>query len=273
MADDIYEVFAITYARHDRNAAANFIGGDPHDGPMPLNYYVWVIRNAARTIVVDTGFDRRGAEKRGRELLRPLPEALEALGIDQASVADVVITHMHYDHCGNDGLFPNARFHLQDAEIAFATGRCMCHEQMRHAYELDDVVAMVRRVFHGRVCFHQGTSEPFPGIELHHVGGHARGLQSLRVKTRRGFVCLASDAAHHYAHLETRRVFPTVDSVSDVLEGYDKITRLASSPAHIVPGHDPLVASLYPAALSGTEAWIMRLDASPSARTPSAQAR
>jgi hypothetical protein len=58
-----------------------------------------------------------------------------------------------------------------------------------------------------------------------------------------------------------------------VLEGYDKITRLASSPAHIVPGHDPLVASLYPAALSGTEAWIMRLDASPSARTPSAQAR
>src|SRR5215204_5450196 len=123
MADDIYEVFAITYARHDRNAAANFIGGDPHDGPMPLNYYVWVIRNAARTIVVDTGFDRRGAEKRGRELLRPLPEALEALGIDRASVANVVITHMHYDHCGNDGLFPNARFHLQDAEIAFATGR------------------------------------------------------------------------------------------------------------------------------------------------------
>ena len=36
MADDIYEVFAITYARQDRNAAANFIGGDPHDGPLTI---------------------------------------------------------------------------------------------------------------------------------------------------------------------------------------------------------------------------------------------
>ncbi|MDF3010242.1 MAG: beta-lactamase protein [Burkholderiales bacterium] len=262
MADDIYEVFAITYARHDRNAAANFIGGDPHDGPMPLNYYVWVIRNAARTIVVDTGFDRRGAEKRGRELLRPLPEALEALGIDQASVADVVITHMHYDHCGNDGLFPNARFHLQDAEIAFATGRCMCHEQMRHAYELDDVLAMVRRVFHGRVCFHQGTSEPFPGIELHHVGGHARGLQSLRVKTGRGFVCLASDAAHHYAHLETRRVFPTCLRAT---------TRSPASPARLLTSCRGTIP-WWPASIL-RHCRVPRHGSCGSMRVPSAQAR
>ena len=34
----VYEVYAIKYAHHERNAGENFIGGDPHDGPMPLDY-------------------------------------------------------------------------------------------------------------------------------------------------------------------------------------------------------------------------------------------
>ena len=31
---------------------------------------------------------------------------------------------VHFDHAGNDGLFPNARYHLQDCEMNYATGRC-----------------------------------------------------------------------------------------------------------------------------------------------------
>jgi glyoxylase-like metal-dependent hydrolase (beta-lactamase superfamily II) len=264
MSDDIYEVYALAYARTDRNAADNFIGGDPHNGPMPLNYYVWVIRNPARTIVLDTGFDEKGAAKRGRRITHPVGDCLRALSIDPAGVSDVIVSHMHYDHCGNNGLFPNARFHVQDAEIAYATGRCMCHHQMRHPFELDDVVAMVTRVYSDKVCFHQGTSEPFPGITLHHLGGHSRGLQAVRVKTRRGYVMLASDGAHHYEHLRSRRVFPVVDSVSDVLEGYDTIERLATSPSHVIPGHDPLVASLFPPAAPNLAEWIVRLDVEPT---------
>lgn len=33
-----YEVFALRYARHNRERSDNFIGADPHDGPMPLDY-------------------------------------------------------------------------------------------------------------------------------------------------------------------------------------------------------------------------------------------
>ena len=58
---------------------------------------------------------------------------------------------MHYDHCGNGELFPNARFHLQDTEMEYVTGRCMCHHQINHAFEADDVSRMVHRVFAGRV--------------------------------------------------------------------------------------------------------------------------
>lgn len=44
MADDIYEVYAIKYARLSRRSPDNFIGGDEHDTDMPLYYYVWVIK-------------------------------------------------------------------------------------------------------------------------------------------------------------------------------------------------------------------------------------
>ncbi|TGD64488.1 N-acyl homoserine lactonase family protein [Tabrizicola sp. WMC-M-20] len=265
MSDDTYEAFAIAYARVDRNAAENFLGGDPHDGPMPLNYYVWVLRNAARTVVIDTGFDQRGAELRRRTIVHPVRDGLAALGIDQAAVRDVVITHMHYDHAGNNDLFSAARFHLQDSEMAFATGRCMCHAAMRHPYEVEDVVAMVRRVHAGHVCFHDGDTELYPGITLHRMGGHSRGLQAVRVKTARGHVVIASDVAHHYRHLQERRVFPVFDSMADVLEGYCRVERLATTHAHVVPGHDPLVADIYPAQSDATKGWIVRLDQVPAA--------
>ena len=67
--EPVYEVYALKYAHHDRRASENFIGGDPHDGPMPLDYFVWLIRGGGREIVVDTGFSAAMAAKRGREPL------------------------------------------------------------------------------------------------------------------------------------------------------------------------------------------------------------
>ena len=259
MSDDVYEIFALKYAHSDRRSAENFIGGDEHDVPMPLAYYSWVIRNERRTYVVDTGFDERSAAKRKRDLLRPLGEGLKTIGVDPDSVTDVIITHMHYDHAGNDDLFPRARFHLQDCEMDYATGRCMCHPTLNHPYDVDNVATMVRRVYAGRVRFHDGVSELAPGITLHKVGGHARGLQVVRVKTERGQVVLASDAAHFYAHLDRRKVFPTVDSVADVYMGYDTVLGLASSRDHVIPGHDPAVLELYPEASSALKGWVARL--------------
>ena len=140
-----YEVYAVRYAHHERRAAENFIGGDPHDGPMPLDYYVWAIVGAGRVVVLDTGYDLATGSARGRQLLRPVEEGLAAVGVEAAQVRDVVISHMHYDHAGNHHLFPQARYHLQDDEMAFCTGRAMCHELMRAPFEARDVQAMVGR--------------------------------------------------------------------------------------------------------------------------------
>lgn len=81
-----YEIHAIKYAEHMRKSSSNFLGGDPHDVDMPLNYYVWVIRNAERTIMVDTGFDRAMAARRGRVVMRPVEEGLAALGVNPHAV-------------------------------------------------------------------------------------------------------------------------------------------------------------------------------------------
>ncbi len=263
MSDDIHDVFAIHYGHHDRRSSENFLGGDPHDVLQPLSFFVWAITGPHGTFVVDTGYDERMAERRSRRLFKPVGEGLKAIGIAPDSVKNVVITHLHYDHCGNYDLFPNARYHLQDCEMAYATGRCMCHAGLRLPFEADDVVAMVRKVFDGRVMFHDGADELAPGITVHKVGGHSKGLQCVRVKTRRGHVVLASDVSHLYAHFEQKRVYPVTYSIGDALEAYDTVLRLAASPRHVIPGHDPDVLKRYPAAKAGLENWVVRLDADP----------
>ena len=255
-----YEVYAIKYAHHARRAAENFIGGDPHDGPMPLDYFVWLVRGEGRVFVVDTGFSAAVGARRGRDHLRCPAESLGLLGVDRAEVRDVIVTHLHYDHVGNFDLFPAATFHLQDLEMRYATGRHMGEKIFAGAYDVEDVAGMVRRVYAGRVRFHDGDAELAPGVSVHLIGGHTMGLQSVRVRTRRGLLVLASDASHFYANLEQVRPFPIVWSVADMVQGYRRLRELADSPAHIIPGHDPLVLERYPAPAPQLKGIVARLD-------------
>jgi len=258
-----YEVFAIRYATRQGQRRDHFVGGDPHDAVMPMDYFVWLIRNKNRTIVVDTGFHASMATQRKREYLRSPKEGLALMGVNADTVKDVVITHMHYDHVGTFDDFPQARFHLQDAEMSFATGRHMCNDYMSHPYEVDEVVSMVRLVYKDRVKFHDGTAELAPGVTVHHIGGHTAGLQSVRVMTQRGWVVLASDASHYYEHMRSKRLFTLAFNLGDMLNGYRTLHELAESADHIIPGHDPLVLKYYPAPSPDLEGIVVRLDVPP----------
>jgi glyoxylase-like metal-dependent hydrolase (beta-lactamase superfamily II) len=99
-----------------------------------------------------------------------------------------------------------------------------------------------------------------PGVSLHLIGGHTMGLQVARVETRRGALVLASDASHFYANMEQVRPFPIVWSVADMVDGYRRLRALAESPAHVIPGHDPLVLQRYPAPAKALEGVVARLD-------------
>ena len=261
---EIHEVYAVKYGTmQNRQRHDNFIAADPHDGPMPLDYFVWAIVNGNRTIVVDTGFDPEEGRRRKREIQRLPREGLSMLGIDAATVQDVVITHMHWDHAGTLDDFPQARFHLQELELAYTTSRHMCHRPFQQSYSAEHVCGVVRRLFEGRVVFHEGEAEIAPGVSVHHIGGHTMGMQCVRVLTKRGWVVLASDSAHFYENMERTAPFPIVYHLGDMVQGYAKLNQLAESPRHIIPGHDPLVMERYPAPNGAMEKVVARLDVPP----------
>ncbi len=256
-----WEILALKYGTHTgRKRHENLLFADDHGREEPIDYFVWLLRCNTHTILVDTGFEKAEALKRGRTLTHEPRDALAELGIDAGAIDTVIVSHLHYDHAGTLGHFPGARFHLQEAEMAFATGRCMCEGVLKMAFNVDHVCEMVRNVYSGRVVFHDGDAEIAPGVTVHKVPGHSKGLQCVRVATAHGDVVLAVDAIHMYENYETRRPFPIVVDVEDTLKSYDRITALATSPAHIVPGHDPLVLKRYPALDARTQGIVHRLD-------------
>ncbi len=259
----VYDLYAIRYATREGRRPENFIGGDPHDGPMRMDYFVWAALSSERSFVIDCGFTAKVSEERKRVYLRNPVDALRLIDLPADQVEDLILTHLHYDHVGNFDRFPKARFHLQEREINYATGKYMRHPFLSHAFEVDDVVGVVRLNYGGRVVFHDGDADLAPGVSLHLAGGHSAGLQFVRVHTRRGWVVLASDVTHYYENMDRGRPFTTTFHVGDTLEGYDRLRALAPSTDHIVPGHDPLVMQLYPAPRADLEGIVVRLDVEP----------
>ena len=246
--DDIYQVYSLCYGKvPERRIHQNFLSRDMHDGPMPLDFNVWLITNAHRTVLVDTGFSEQAACERGYSIHMNPVDALARIGVNPEDLTDVVITHLHFDHAGNLDKFKNARFHIQDAEVDFATGRCMCQAHNRKPFNVEDVVALIRHNYADKVVFHDGNADLFPGITLHVLPGHTPGLQAVRVNTRRGPVLLASDASHTYANFAARSPYPLIFDVADTLASYEEMMRLGGSVDHIIPGHDPRVREFYPA--------------------------
>lgn len=248
--DDTFEVYALRVGSNSqRTARENFFFdaccGSP-DASMPLDYFFWVLRNATSTIVVDTCFPRSTAQRRDRKVYWEPGEALAAMDIEPSSVRDVVITHLHWDHAGCTGLFPAAKFHVQEDELRFCTGPAMRHAYVRKTYERPDALSSVNLLYDERLVLHRGDTILRPGVSLHRVGGHTPGSQVVRVVTRRGAVVLASDSAHLWANIRRRSPFPIVHDVVQMLDAFEDIERLADGPDHVIPGHDPLVANRFP---------------------------
>jgi len=261
-----WQVHAVKYAdRNARTRADSFILADNHDAPHAMDYFVWVLRRGGEVILVDTGYDDAEAAARGRPIRSHPAEALAPLGLSPDDISQVIVTHLHYDHAGGLHLFPNARLHLQAAEMAFATGPCMCEDRLRAPFTAGHVCEAVKRLYAGKVTFYDGDAEVAEGVTVHRIGGHSRGLQAVRVRTEAGWLVLASDAAHYYENLWARKPFPIVVDLADMMEGFTTLQRLASAPELIVPGHDPLVRDLFPR--DGAD-HVFRLDRGPTGEVP-----
>lgn len=261
MEEPTYEVYAIKYATRAAAASEHFLdAGDPHEDPaMPMDYFVWLVKSAAQTVVIDAGFNETVATKRKREFLRCPAETLKRLGVKAEDIRHVIVTHMHYDHIGNLEKFPNARFIIQEREMGFWTGKYASRMEFRKLVEVEDVVHLVKENFKGRVEFVSGTKEVFPNITVYGTGGHSAGLQFVKVKTAHGNVILASDVSHFYANFEQDRPYPIIHNLSEMYGAFDQIRAASDEKTILVPGHDPKVMDNFEAPSPDLKGIVVRI--------------
>jgi glyoxylase-like metal-dependent hydrolase (beta-lactamase superfamily II) len=217
-----YEVLALRYGTRETTRGEVFV--DPgHDGPIVMDYFLWVLRNPERTIVVDTGYDLEVGERRGRTCVVPPLEALARAGVRPADADTLVLTHLHYDHTGHVQAFEHAEVIVPGVEL----------DAPAEPFEPDEVervhaMPSLRRL--------EASGEVAPGVYAHVVGGHSPGQLVLELDD----VVLAADAIHYYEELDGGRDFAIHVDLEAMRRGYELLRRLGEDKT-LVAGHDPAV--------------------------------
>jgi glyoxylase-like metal-dependent hydrolase (beta-lactamase superfamily II) len=246
------EVLAVRYGTRPGHRGEIFLNygvyGEP-DEPLAMDYYFWVVRTPTGTVVVDCGFNAGSGGRRGRTMLCEPAEALRRLGIEPSAVDALVVTHAHYDHIGNLGLFDGVPVVMSRREFDFWTGPLGRRAQFAHSAEADDVELLRTKQLAGEVRFLSGPDGTVAdGVRLVEVGGHTPGQLVVLVSTAGGEVMLASDSLHYYVELERDWPFAYVADLVAMYRGFDTISAWLAEPGHhLVPGHDPAVMDRYPA--------------------------
>ncbi len=262
-----YEIYAIRYATNSkRTRGQNFIKDADPTALLTMDFFSWVLIRDGKAIVVDTGMAQDKATRNGHEWLASPIDILRKLGVDPASVETVIMTHLHYDHTGNTDAFPNANFLLQAEEMNYISGPYMEKAWFRHAYAVDELQKFLGYLHGGRLKLHGRDHVVTDGVSVHWVGGHTAGQEIVRVRTKRGWVVLASDALHYEEELTAGIPFTVTFSIPDMILAHDRISELADSEEHIVVAHDPKVMELYAAPTPELKGLAVRLHAPPQAR-------
>ena len=244
-----FEVYAVRYGSLRAPKSELFLRhssyGEP-DAEVEMAYWFWVLRRGDETIVVDCGFAPDVGARRGRTCLQKPPDALRALGVEPESVSTVLVTHLHYDHIGNLAAFPAATLIVSRRELDFWSSPMARRFQFASVVEESEIALVRAAAAAGRVRLIEGTEEIAEGVTATTVGGHSPGQLIAVVRSERGDVVLASDAAHFYDELEFDRPFSVVGDLVEMYAAYDLLKELARAGAEVVPGHDPDVALRYP---------------------------
>jgi glyoxylase-like metal-dependent hydrolase (beta-lactamase superfamily II) len=164
-----------------------------------LNLVCPLILRGSAAIVIDTGIGNRlSAVERKIFDHRDgwLIDGLKQLGMEPGDVTHLLLSHLHFDHCGgmvtrqkSGGLkpaFPKARIFLQKRELDVAQNSI--NERLRAAYRhLDECLEPVA----GLLELIDGDGELVPGVRAVVTGGH----------TERHQIALVHSLGEHFIHL------------------------------------------------------------------------
>jgi len=226
--------------------------GSVHSGVM-VPVPVWLLEGTDKTILIDTGLGdidevSRMQSRYGVDFVATRSEDQNLLaglarhGVSPEDVDVVVLTHLHFDHVGNNELFPNATFIVQKDEIPQGTNPphfCMFYYP-EYAYKIE--------VVKDRLEVIDGDLEIDDAVKLVKIGGHTPGCMVVMVKTDVGTVCLTSDVMYNYKNLELNWPMGSFWDLPDLLLGYERLHREADV---IVPQHDWKFLEVHPTGTIG----------------------
>ncbi len=204
---------------------------------------MWFIEGAEKRILVDTGgSDPDWAVKYHHHVERNADEdpvkAVEALGLKASDIDIIVNTHLHWDHCFNNDLFPNARFLVQAEELRYAIYPLPCHAR----YYESQIIGMTPPWLKSsdRVEAVEGEREVQEGIRLVPLPGHTPGFQGVLVDLPSGRCLIAGDSCPLFENWEgnaqAAHIPPGIHvDLRDCYESFRKMDSLADM---VLPGHD-----------------------------------
>jgi N-acyl homoserine lactone hydrolase len=224
---------------------------------MVADFFLFVLRrDDGKVALIDTGVRDvdeiqplvvAGVGHQGRFRMdmatQNIPLLLRKEGIDPADVEYVFLTHLHYDHCSNAVLFPNARF------VVSRTGFHLTLDPPHPALCPDilfprDVLAYFASQARDRlILVDDEAPEIAPGIGAFYIGGHTMCSQAITVQTRQGLAVFPGDTVFYYENLEMNHPVGLAVNIPECYQAMDRIRALAGI---FVPPHDPALLQRFP---------------------------
>ena len=195
--------------------------GQPYEAALKT----LLIQTGKENILVDTGAGElpekfRQFYKINRRPEQNLKTQLTHLGLKPQDIDIVVNTHLHFDHCGNNALFPGARFIAQAEELDYAL-KPERFQEAAYIKELFDFKADYQLV-HGEFSI---SDE----VWLVPTQGHSIGHQSVVVKTADRSYVYCGDAAPLRENLERRNIPGVLYCSHHALESIDRLKAMGNA--------------------------------------------
>lgn len=212
-------------------------------------FYAFLLKGSdGRNILVDTGpCNEEFAKQYHMPIIAPdelniVPVLKREHNLDPEDIDYIINTHLHWDHCFNNHLFPDKKIYVQTTEIKEAMNPIIYQRSSYEAPQIGMKANWLKTV--DQMVMVDGDTVIDDGIELIFLPGHCRGMQGVLVDTEDGKYLLAADLANCYEQLEGDGKLPYIipglhSSVEDCFHSFDKIMELVSMQnVTVLPGHD-----------------------------------
>lgn len=204
----------------------------------------WFIEGASQRILVDTGASDAGWAARYHHPIERLPHeeplnAVASLGLKPGDIDVIINTHLHWDHCFNNDLFPNARILVQKEEARYAIAPLPCHALYYESQLIGMTPAWLKTL--SRTELIEGETTVEPGITLVPLPGHTPGFQGVLIDLDGGRrVLIAGDTLPLWENWKLNsHGFRTPSGIHlDLRDYYATYEKMASLSDLILPGHD-----------------------------------